>query len=61
MTELTCLNPPQPTPFLKRFPSFTLSHAQKDLIAGSLAGFCIVLTGHPLEYFFIEISNMNFF
>jgi len=48
MTEALEISP-SPVNKLSPFSRFALSHTQKDLIAGSLAGFIIVLTGHPLE------------
>jgi len=62
MTELTCLTPPSQSSPLKLFPSFSLpqlSHAQRDIIAGSLAGFCIVLTGHPLDTLKVRMQMLH--
>jgi len=62
MTELTCLTPPPQSSPLKLFPFFSLpqlSHAQRDIIAGSLAGFCIVLTGHPLDTLKVRMQMLH--
>lgn len=58
MTEALEISPSQPTR-LSPFSRFTLSHTQKDLIAGSLAGFIIVLTGHPLDTIKVRMQMLH--
>ena len=31
-----------------------IDHIIKDLAAGTLAGYAIVISGHPFEYFFLS-------
>jgi len=44
---------------LHNFPYLSLSQTQKDLIAGSIAGLTIVLTGHPLDTIKIRMQMLQ--
>jgi len=58
MTEALEISP-VPTTQLTHLPHLTFSQTQKDLIAGSLAGFIIVITGHPLDTIKVRMQMLH--